>query len=226
MKKTLILLLCIPLCLSLMYTAIAEQAREYIVGGTVTFGSYEQDNNTDNGKEPVEWLVLEVKGTQALLLSKYCLDARPYNTDFVPITWAECTLRAWLNDTLIDELFSAGEQAMIPAVTVVNTGSPNYGTVGGDDTTDQLFLLSKAEVIAYFPEQADRQAQPTAYAVARGAYINETTGNTWWWLRSPGTRQIDASGVRADGRVSGYGSRDVYRPSGTIRPVCWVNITE
>ncbi|MCE5342764.1 MAG: DUF6273 domain-containing protein [Eubacteriales bacterium] len=221
MKRLFAILLSLTLCLSFALSAMAEETIEYTVGSIVTFGSYEQDNNLDNGKEPVDWIVLETDGNQALLISRYCLDARPYNTDFVSMTWAQCTLRAWLNDTFFHETFLAEEQAKITPVTIVNNST--YGTSGGEDTTDKVFLLSYTEVLAYFPDQTGRQAQPTVYAIAQGAYVNESSGNTWWWLRSPGVRPIDASGVRADGRVSGYGSRDVYRPSGTIRPVLWVN---
>ena len=171
-------------------------------------------------------IVLDVEDNRALLISKYCLDARAYNTEFVKMTWARCTLRTWLNDIFLSEAFSAEEQAVILTTAVVNENNPYYGTYGGADTEDRIFLLSIAEVYAYFPDQADRIAQPTAYAVANGAYDDDATGNTWWWLRSPGNRPIDAEGVRADGRVTGYGSRDVYRPSGTIRPVMWVTIGE
>ena len=203
---------------------MAEQTNPYIVDGIVTLGSYEQDNNLNNGKEPIDWLILKVDGNQALLISKYCLDARPYNKDFVRMTWSACTLRAWLNDAFFNEAFSAEEQARIVPVTVINANNPHYSTKGGADTIDKIFLLSLAEVYEFFPDQTGRQAHPTEYAKAQGAYVNESSGNTWWWLRSPGVRPIDACGVRADGRVSGYGSRDVNRPSGTIRPVLWIKI--
>jgi eukaryotic-like serine/threonine-protein kinase len=204
--------------------ACAAEANQYTVGGTIVFGNYEQDNNPDNGKEPVEWIVLETDGKQAFLISKYCLDARPYNTDFVPMTWEKCTLRTWMNSAMMNELFTADEQASILRTHVVNENNPDYGTYGGLDTEDYLFLLSFDEAYRYFPTDLSRQAQPTAYAVARGAYLNADTGNTWWWLRTAGVRRIDACGVRQDGRVSGYGSRDVYRPSGTLRPVLWVTV--
>ncbi len=221
MKKFFALILGITLFTS---AACAAEANPYTAGGTVTFGHYEQDNNLDNGKEPVEWIVLETNGTQAFLISKYCLDARPYNTDFVPMTWEKCTLRAWMNSEMMDELFTAEEQATLLLTQVINENNPDYGTYGGLDTEDYLFLLSFDEAYRYFPTDLNRQAQPTAYAVARGAYINADTGNTWWWLRTAGVRRIDACGVRQDGRVSGYGSRDVYRPSGTLRPVLWVTV--
>lgn len=57
-----------------------EKLKVAKVGDYVFFGAYEQDNNTANGKENIEWLVLEVKDGKALVTSKYALDCKPYNT--------------------------------------------------------------------------------------------------------------------------------------------------
>ena len=38
------------------------------IGEYVTFGHYEQDNNLENGKEPIEWKVLDKKDGRVLLL--------------------------------------------------------------------------------------------------------------------------------------------------------------
>lgn len=224
MKKFLAVLLVVILCASVAVWAAAEQTNEYAVGNIVTFGSYEQDNDPGNGKEPVDWIVLESDGAKALLISEYCLDAHAYNTAFVKMTWERCTLRAWLNSDFMNEMFTPEEQAKILSTDVVNDNNPDYGTYGGNDTVDKIYLLSFGEAYRYFPTDESRQAKPTAYAIENGAYVNEETGNTWWWLRTAGVRRIDACGVRQDGRVSGYGSRDVYRLSGTIRPVLWVSI--
>ena len=226
MKRLAAILLSLTLCVSFSISAVAESANDYTVGNLVTFGSYEQDNNLDNGKEPISWIVLEVKDDQAFLISEYCLDAHAYNTEFVRMTWAKCTLRPWLNETFLNTAFTAEEQQKIVPVTIVNADNPHYGTNGGDDTTDRIFLLSLAEAYQYFPDQATRAGVPTPYAIAQGAYYDEISGKTWWWLRSPGVRPIDAMGVRADGRISGYGSRDVYRPSGALRPVMWISIAK
>ena len=224
MKRCLAILLSLALCLCFAFPVAAEQTNVYTVGGTVTLGHYEQDNDLSNGKEPVTWLVLKVDGQKALLISQYCLDARAYNTDFIPMTWSKCTLRAWLNDTFFNEIFSAEEQANVVEVTNKNANNPHYGTFGGDDTVDKIFFLSYSELMECFPEQSSRPAKPTEYAKAQGAYVNESNGNTWWWLRTPGVRRIDVCGIRADGRISGYGSRDVNRPSGALRPAVWVKI--
>ena len=47
-------------------------------GKYIKFGEYEQDNNLTNGKEDIEWLVLEVKDGKALVVSKYLLDCKPF----------------------------------------------------------------------------------------------------------------------------------------------------
>lgn len=76
------------------------------VGDYVTFGSYEQDNDTSNGKEPVEWLVLDVQSDKALLLSKYVLDEKAYNDEEIYVTWEGCSLRNWLNNDFTNSAFT------------------------------------------------------------------------------------------------------------------------
>lgn len=65
------------------------------VGDIVTFGSYEQDNDLENGMEPVEWYVLDKEDGEATLMSVYLLDWQSYNEDFIDMTWEDCTLRSW-----------------------------------------------------------------------------------------------------------------------------------
>ncbi len=43
------------------------------VGSAVFFGEYEQDNDMSNGKEQIEWLVLDKDKDSVLAISKYCL---------------------------------------------------------------------------------------------------------------------------------------------------------
>ncbi|HPF86702.1 MAG TPA: DUF6273 domain-containing protein [Candidatus Limiplasma sp.] len=225
MKKMIAMVLCAALCLSLAFGAAAQGTNEYTVGSIVTYGTYEQDNDPDNGQEPIEWIVLDVDGTNAFLISKYCLDAHAFHTAKVAMTWEKCELRTWLNTTFMDTAFTAQEQAKILQTEVVNDNNPDYGTFGGKDTVDQIYLLSFDELYKYFPEQDSRSAYPTAYAIANGAFVNPDSGYTYWWLRTPGVRRVDVCGVSANGVLSGYGSRDVNRTSGTVRPVMWVDFS-
>ena len=72
------------------------------VGDIVYFGTYEQDNDTSNGKEDIEWLVLAKKGNRILVISDKALDRQPYNSSRTRVTWETCTLRKWLNNDFIN----------------------------------------------------------------------------------------------------------------------------
>ena len=192
-------------------------------GDTVFFGAYEQDNNTSNGKEDVEWLVLEVKDGKALVVSKYALDCKQYNTSNTDVTWETCTLRKWLNNDFINAAFSSYEKAMIPTVTVSADENPDYSTNPGNATQDQVFLLSITEANKYFGSDSARQCMPTDYAFANGAYVNSVNGNCWWWLRSPGVTQDSAAYVHSSGDVYEPGS-DVDIGTSAVRPAMWISI--
>lgn len=205
-------------------TAIkVEKLKAAKVGDYVFFGAYEQDNNTSNGKEDIEWLVLEVKDGKALVISKYALDCKQYNTSYTDVTWETCTLRKWLNNNFINSAFTAAEKAMIPIVTVSADKNPDYSTNPGNTTQDQVFLLSITEVYKYFSFDSARQCKPTEYAVARGASVNIFIGNYWWWLRSPGDSQGYAALVGSDGYVREHGDV-VYRDSNAVRPALWIDL--
>lgn len=192
-------------------------------GDTVLFGEYEQDNNTSNGKEDVEWLVLEVKDGKALVVSKYALDCKQYNTSNTDVTWETCTLRKWLNNDFINAAFSSYEKAMIPTVTV---SADKNSTNPGNATQDQVFLLSITEANKYFGSDSARQCKPTDYAFANGAYVNSVNGNCGWWLRSPGVTQYSAHSaayVHNSGGVYESGS-DVDIGTSAVRPAMWISI--
>lgn len=199
-----------------------EKLKVAKVGDYVFFGAYEQDNNTANGKEDVEWLVLEVKGGKALVISKYALDCKQYNTSYTDVTWEACTLRKWLNNDFINAAFSADERTMIPTVTVSADKNPDYSTNPGNATQDQVFLLSITEVNKYFISDSARQCEPTDYAVANGAWESDS-GNCWWWLRSPGDSQDTAAGVCSGGDVYEYG-RSVDSDISAVRPALWIDL--
>lgn len=192
-------------------------------GDTVLFGEYEQDNNTSNGKEDVEWLVLEVKDGKALVVSKYALDCKQYNTSNTDVTWETCTLRKWLNNDFINAAFSSYEKAMIPTVTV---SADKNSTNPGNATQDQVFLLSITEANKYFGSDSARQCKPTDYAFANGAYVNSVNGNCGWWLRSPGVTQYSAHSaayVHNSGGVYESGS-DVDIGTSAVRPAMWISL--
>ncbi len=194
-------------------------------GDYVSFGLYEQDNNISNGQENIEWLVLDKKDGKVLVISKYALDYKQYNTsEFLYATWENCTLRKWLNNDFINTAFSDDEKAMISTETVSADRNPSYSTDPGNVTQDQTFLLSITEANKYFNSDTERQCKPTDYAVANGAeYIVIDNGNCWWWLRSPGYSKGYAANILDDGDVDEYGENlDDDREA--VRPALWINL--
>ena len=189
-------------------------------GKIVQFGRYPQTTE-GNDDTMIEWQVLDRDGRNALLISRYGLDVQPYTWPSAQITWEQCTLRIWLNDTFANRAFSQEEQQAILMTTVVNGSDEGYWkTDGGNDTQDKIFLLSYRQAEQYFDVTIDNdenmksRMQPTDYALAHGA------GKLGWWLRSQGPEQDTAA------RVYSVGALD-YDFTGfeeCVRPALWVNI--
>ena len=192
------------------------------VGDIVTFGAYEQDNDSSSGKEALEWQVLAREGSRMLLISKYALDCQPYNTKWTAVTWENSTLRAWLNGTFLNNAFSSSEQAAIVQTTVTADKNPEYDTDPGNATTDKVFLLSIAEAEKYFPSDSARKCKATAFAVAKGAYVY-FNGYSCCWLRSPGDIQDNAAYVHNGGSVAHYGLNVDYVHY-AVRPALWIDL--
>ena len=202
----------------------------------IYFGNYYQSNSST--KEPIKWRVLSVHGNDAFLLADQNLDAKPYNNAHTNVTWATCTLRAWLNGTFLNTAFTSAEQAAIKNTMVVNDDNP-YGTEGGVNTNDKVYLLSIAEASnATYAFTADtlysknRMATNTVYAKERGAYTSPGNdkygGNGWWWLRSPGyspgASSGLAAGVQVDGNTNVNGSH-VNSGRSAVRPALHLNLS-
>lgn len=137
------------------------------VGDTIVFGNYEQDNNLGNGKEPIEWYVLDIKDGNAFLLAKYVLDYQPFDSEFnarayfdafenndydYSVTWDKSTIRTWLNEIFLNVAFSEVAKEYILLSNVENLPNILRGTYSGEDTKDKVYLISESEAIKYFGE--------------------------------------------------------------------------
>ena len=194
------------------------------VGATIKFGIYEQDNNSSNGKEEIEWKVLAVEGNKALVISQYALDCQQYNSTGGATTWERCSLRTWLNGTFYNAAFGADLQELIISSTVSADKNPDplCYISSGNSTTDKVFLLSIPEVTKYFGLDDTRQCQGTVYCHEQGAY-KASNGNCLWWLRSPGYHENEAASVNKDGSVDCWGHPTVSDHV-SVRPVLWIKI--
>ena len=198
------------------------------VGDIVYFGTYEQDNDTSNGKENIKWRVLAKENNRILVISDKALDHRKYNTSYDCVIWENCTLRKWLNNDFINAAFSDDEKAMIPMVTVSADKNPRFDTDPGNATQDQVFLLSIVEAEKYFASDEARMCIPTEYAISNGVstsdeYTKDGKATCWWWLRSPGCSELYAARVCDDGDVDWFGG-GVGGYDRAVRPAMWITI--
>ena len=213
--------------------------------------------------QPIKWRVLNRNGNDALLLADVALDDQQYNTNCEDVTWESSSMRSWLNGygasvnqpktdysrkNFINSAFTSTQRSAIKTTNVVNNNNINYGTAGGNNTSDKVFLLSESEV--YHTDTAagygfvkDREINDEArtsrcstYAYAMGTYrynadayntdaeYTKYNGNIWWWLRSPGDDSCDAAEVYCDGWVRRYGYY-VYRSYDGVRPALHLNLS-
>ena len=164
------------------------------IGDTIYFGDYEQDGDNDNGKEMIEWIVLDEQEGSILVISRYGLEAQAFNSDSDEVYWENSSLRSWLNGRFPDNAFSREAPSDVLQTTLINYKYPPQEDENEDvnelileeyETRDRLFLLSTQELEQYFPEEASRICEATYYAIENG--VAASADNTCsWWLRSAG----------------------------------------
>ena len=182
------------------------------VGDSYYFGTCEQDGDISNGKEKIEWIVLAKEGSRIFVVSKYVLDAIPFNSGGKTANWENCSLRTWLNDDFLNTAFIDDEKAMIPTVSVDNS----YG----NPTEDRLFLLSIGEVSRYFKTEKERLCKATQHAKTLGA--DGSGSYVYWWLRSSGGDDLDrAANVSYDGSII---RQYINFSNRGVRPAMWIEI--
>lgn len=199
-----------------------EKIEKAKIGDIIYFGEYEQDNRPLNGRERIEWIVLETAEDRILVISKYALDVRDYNYSFSDTTWETCEIRRWLNDDFVNTAFSDAERKLIPTVTVA-------GSEYLSSTQDKVFLLSRSEAKAYFASNSERMCELTVYAEmqrrenikADGGKPGRHTGCCYWWLRS-NEESLDTPFCSKNGEIDWFGS-PAYSTFG-IRPAIWIDL--
>lgn len=221
----------------MMGSAILSSLLTGLLHGIIYFGSYwQKDTNKDGSaderdeKERIRWKVLYVNGQDAFLISDQCLDSQPYHFSWDPVTWEESALRTWLNDTFLDNAFTAEEKAVIKTISVANEANPFEGTAGGAQTEDKVFLLSISEVTnplygfatEYYEADQARVSGITGYCNSQLGSSN--TKAPAWWLRSPGKVEYGAAFVSESGYGASYGSDNKEKMG--VRPVIHIDLSK
>lgn len=188
--------------------------------------------------ERIKWRVLQNNGSTLFVMADKGMDCKDYHDPGGSITWEKSNIRQWLNNIFYTVAFSNSEQRAIVSQTVVNEDHPKYGTEGGNDTNDNIYLLSVGEVTNpaygfcyYGTESVSQSVKSSDYAHAMGAWINADDtepdiyqGNCRWWLRSPGRSADDAREVNYDGDIDSLGSNVNYELNAVV-PALHINLS-
>ena len=215
-------------------TAAPAAGSRYAVGSVITMGSFEQDGESLNGKEAMEWLVLAQEGDRALLVSRYALTTRVFDGS----TWEQSSLRSWLNGDFLKWSFTDEEKQRILETELSADRNPNFATDPGKATRDRVFLLSLAEYEKYFP--GNTGACEATKDCARYAYCSkEGSGRLcYWMLRTPGCDSdsitlVSPAGEPFGGYVKQEGDSVYYswqmlisaqNGSLAVRPAMWISL--
>ena len=183
------------------------------VGDVVKFGNYPQTAN--GGIQPIEWQVLSKENNKMLVISKYGLETKRFDSSSNVCENSE--IRSWLNGEFYNKAFTYQEKKYI-----------NFSNLSDVGTTDNIFLLSKEEAEKYFADNYTRRCKATDYAVKNGAYVDDGSifsngkGYSFWWLRSPSPNLSDfVYYVSIDGYVY---RNDVYCTDILVRPALFINL--
>ena len=149
-------------------------------------------------------------------------------------------MRKYLNGEFYDK-FTAAEKSRIIPVLNKNPDNQWYGSKGGEDTQDSIFLLDIEEVVCrYFGDSCsklynpgknqrywfERKDENNSKRIAR--LVGENNRIWWWWLRSPGRVSIKAVYIHGDGNIGIQGNNILKgnisdgRCTGGVRPALWL----
>ena len=170
-------------------------------GDTIYFGSYEQDNNRANGKEPIEWIVIGENGSRKGLMSKYGLFCTPFNRNGNDRWGFGADIQERLNDSFLNDAFTEAERGLIS-----RTGKYNdYVKLPDKHTVEEVLTKEEMNCI------------PTAYAIEQGALLDEG----WWWTMD--TKVGDASYAVSvmNGRVTATKKNANFVAA---RPLIYINV--
>ena len=194
-RKSVLVILCLSMILSMIFAmpvnaAGKKKSKKLEKGTSVWFGNYEQ-NDIDDGLEPIEWIVVEDKNDTLLLMSKYLLDKGYYGADCDDYSWKNSNVRRFCNGQFYNTAFTSEEKKSI-----LNTKVKDFF----GDTKDKVYIFSEEEIYKYFSSKKDEKylkAYVTNYAFNNGLYcttyktielepkMKKFHGKGQWLLRGP-----------------------------------------
>jgi hypothetical protein len=195
------------------------------IGSIILFGDY-------------NWSILDIKNDMILIITENIIEQRPYHDVYKDITWADCSLRKYLNGKFYDK-FNADDRSKIIPVINKNPDNQWYGTKGGADTKDSIFLLNIEEVVCRYFGDSSAILQNSGNQKYKYWFNKKDENNSKrmaknfmsWWLRSSARVNRVAAyihGIAQNQLESSVGCVGVNGNNitslGGVRPALWLKI--
>lgn len=173
------------------------------IGAKIRFGSFEQDNNKNNGAEEIEWLVIDEDEENFLVVSTYALEAMSFmEKKGDKVTWEDSLVRQWLQEEFYPSAFTEAEKKKIVKTTLDHWFLGNYGDEykkfsatkllskeALDNTEDYVFILAYREYqksSAYMEESVIGNLSDYVQAKGYDKGVRAGSDRILMWLRPAG----------------------------------------
>lgn len=194
------------------------------VGDELFYGKYEQDGDTENGEEPIRWLVIAKSddNDKVLIISKYLLDMVKFSKSDKS-EWEISDQREWYNTEFLESVFSETEKNSIQRM------------ITSELTDDLVFNLSAEEARAFFADDESRVATPTEALLAKDFEVwSSQKDSADWWTRSvasakngKGVVYVNGSGeVKSTGIAANSPNQYSTGADIGIRPAVCISLSE
>ena len=157
-------------------------------GYTKTIGTYD-------GK-PIEWIYISHGEHTSILISKYILDVKQYDTSGTAVNWDSSSIRKWLNEDFYNQAFTDSEKEMLVPTTSGNRDpilitTDAFGNERIDypdnDYGDKVFLLSAYQAQECFDTDNARAAKPSEDSKDKFSSSDDKEKRSWWLAPSGDT---------------------------------------
>ena len=196
-------------------------------GGTLRFGTFPQW--PDKEVQDIEWIGVPVSKTstkdRVLLVSKYALKILPFHEEKEEISWADCSLRTWLNHEFYDTFKDSEKKLIVETPLRGYRDETEKDHAPSLDTKDKIFILSPQEEKQYL-EKGGVKATPQAYKEANPkSVVGDTCFGIHSWLRKTWTEGKTGAVLHEDGTITTI-VYSVSRDDIGVRPAMYVKLPE
>ena len=193
--------------------------RDIYIGQRVVYGEFEQDGDTSNGPEPVEWIIYYKGKENVYMVSRYILDSIRFSQSSGSTGFNGSYLDRWLEGdqyAFKNQAFSNIEQSLLAEQELDPPKNEMYPrTKQAGMLYRDVAVFSVNELIDYLPWEF-YQASATPYALQKG--LREQDGFSPWWTRTLGKTEKYACVVTPEGDFD-YEGELITKDDIGVRPV-------